>query len=397
MRMKARVTLVAGLLALGFASLGAWQQQAPPQGQGQPQGRGGGGNQQQARDRAQQTPPGTAAISGRVLAADTGRPVKRARVSASGGGRGLRTAITDDQGRYQFSDLAAGNYMVSASKAGFVDAVYGQRRPLQPGTPLALTDTQAATNVDIRVMRGGVITGRIGDEDGEPLPRALVTVQRYQYVRGERQLTSAGGDQTDDRGQYRVFGLPPGEYYVSATATGLGELLGRGLQQLAAGLGALDAGRGGRGGPGFAPIAPGADSQDQTGYAPTYFPGVVSAAEAGKVTLSPGQEFVGVDFQIKLVPLARVTGIVSGASEAASILLVPQEASGGLGRIGGQALVGRAMADGTFVIANVPPGRYTAVARSGGRSGEPRTAMQPIVVSGQNLEGVTLLLQPGLT
>ena len=57
------------------------------------------------------------------------------------------------------------------------------------------------------------------DEDGEALPRALVTVQRYQYVGGERQLTPAGGDQTDDRGQYRVFGLPPGDYYVSATAS----------------------------------------------------------------------------------------------------------------------------------------------------------------------------------
>src|SRR6185369_4525367 len=231
---------------------------------------------------------------------------------------------------------------------------------------------------------------------GEPLPRALVTVQRYQYVRGERQLTPAGGDQTDDRGQFRVFGLPPGEYYVSASATGLGELLGRGLQQLAAGIGA---GRGGRGGPGvFDPLAPGAASQDQTGYAPTYYPGVVSAAEAGKVTLAPGQEFVGVDFQIQLVPLVPVTGIVSGAADVANIVLVPQESSGGLGRLGGgQTLVGRALADGTFVIPNVPPGHYTAVARSGGRSGDPRTAMQSIVVSGQNVEGVTLLLQPGLT
>src|SRR5262249_47199050 len=204
------------------------------------------------------------------------------------------------------TELAAGSYVVSAAKAGFVDGVYGQRRPLQPGTPVVLADAQSAANIDVRIMRGGVITGRLGDEDGEPLPRALVSVQRYQYVRGERQLTTAGSDQTDDRGQYRVFGLPPGEYYVSASAAGLGGLIGRGLQ-LALGAGA---GRGGRGGPNALPAFGVPDQAEQTGYAPSYYPGVVSAAEAGKVTLAPGQEVAGIDFQIQLVPLAKVTGIV---------------------------------------------------------------------------------------
>ena len=63
-------------------------------------------------------------------------------------------------------------------------------------------------------------------------------MQRYQYVRGERQLRPAGGDQTDDRGQYRVFGLPPGDYYVSATHGRPRPVLGRGMQQLAAGIAA---------------------------------------------------------------------------------------------------------------------------------------------------------------
>ena len=174
--MRSKLTLLTAVLALTVGSVGAWQQPQPQPQPGQPQGaprqgqQGRGGNQQQVRDRAQ-TPQGTAAISGRVVAADTGRPVKRARVSASAGGRGQRTALTDDQGRYVIGDLAAGSYTISASKAGFVDGVYGQRRPLQPGTPLALADAQAAANVDVRILRGGVITGHVGDEDGEPLPR----------------------------------------------------------------------------------------------------------------------------------------------------------------------------------------------------------------------------------
>ena len=389
------LTAVAGAVALAITSLGAWtsqQAQTSPGQQGIPRsGQGRAGQQQQARDRAQTPPQGAGAISGRVVAADTGRPVKRARVSVSAPGSGTRAVLTDDQGRYQVTGLAAGTYTIAASKAGFVDGAYGQRRPLQPGTPLALTEAQAAANVDVRILRGGVITGHVGDEDGEPLPRAIVTVQRYQYVRGERQLTTAGGDQTDDRGQYRVFGLPPGEYYVSASTSGLGEMLGRGMQQLAAGLGPLGAGRGGRGEPGVA------EQSTQTGYAPTYYPGVVSTAEAGRVTLAPGQEVASIDFQIQLVPLARVSGIVSGSQEAPSVLLVPQDASGGPGRLGGAVFAGRGTADGSFAIANVPPGRYTAVARSGGRSGDVRTALQTIAVNGQNVDGVTLILQPGVT
>jgi protocatechuate 3,4-dioxygenase beta subunit len=396
-----RTAALAALLALSLPPLFAQQL---PSGQAPIAGGEQGGRvrqRQPARDRAA-LPKGTATISGRVLTADTGRPIKRARVAvtgaAAGGGRGGGIAMTDDQGRYVVADLAAGSYSVTASRSGFVDSVYGQRRPLQPGQPLPLADGQAASNVDLRLTRGGVITGRIVDEDGEALPRALVTVQRYQYIRGERQLAPAGGDQTDDRGQYRVFGLPPGEYFVSASANGLGELIGRGLQQLAAGMGA--AGAGGRGGRGGALAALGASAEPETtGYAPTYYPGVVSAPDAGKVTVGPGQEVVGIDFQIQLVPFATVSGIVAGfAGDVAVVVIAPQDMPAGpLARLGGQVLTGRVQADGTFRVSNVPPGRYLAVARSGGGGGDLRTGMQAIVVNGENLEGVTVTLQPGVT
>jgi hypothetical protein len=397
------LSLVAGLLVtVGLSGLA--QQPAQGQAQGQSQGRAGRGQRQgqaQARDRAQ-LPQGTGSISGRVLTADTGRPVKRARVTVQGDGRGGRGATTDDQGRYTVTDLGAGNYTGTGSKNGFVDAVYGQRRPLQPGTPVTIAEAQAVANIDLRLTRGGVITGAVHDEDGEALPRALVTVQRYQYVGGERQLRPAGADQTDDRGQYRVFGLPPGEYYVSAATAGLGQLLGRGLQQLAAGIGVAGGrGGGGRGGPGglgagaLGPLS-GSDEPEPTGYAPTYFPGVVAAADAGKVTVGPGQEVAGIDFQIQLVPLATVSGIVAGADDVVPVVLMAEEA-GGRGPRGGPMLTGRSQADGTFTISNVPPGRYVAVARSGGRNGDLRTAMQSITINGENIGGVSLMLQPGVT
>ena len=237
-------------------------------------------------------PQGTASISGRV----TDRRY-RARREARPGHRlrrrpGRPAATTDDQGRYTIGDLSAGNYTVTASKNGFVDAIFGQKRPLQQGTPVTVADARRRTNIDLRLTRGGVITGHVVDEDGEALARALVTVQRYSYVGGERQLTPAGGEQTDDRGQYRVFGLPPGDYYVSATAGGLAARCSgadssnwppaSAASRVDAADRAADA----------AAFVRAPDEPEATGYAPTYYPGVVSAPEAGKITVAPGQEVV---------------------------------------------------------------------------------------------------------
>jgi protocatechuate 3,4-dioxygenase beta subunit len=348
-------------------------------------------NQTQARRPARDsasTPQGTASIAGRVLSVDTGRPVKRARVIASAGGGQSRAESTDDQGRFRFGGLPAGAYTIRASKSGFVEAIYGQRRPLQPGTAVQLADGQALAAVDFRLIRGAVITGRILDEDGEPLVRALVSVERYQYVRGERQLTAAGGDQTDDRGQYRIFGLPPGEYYVSASTTTLAQQLGRGFQVAIAG---VTGGRGGgRGGFGIAP----AQDADPTGYAPTYYPGAITAADATKLTVAPGQELGGIDFQVQLVAMSTVRGFVMGADGPASVLLAPQESNGGRR---GRILRTGSEADGSFMIANVPPGHYTAVARSGGRGGTPRMGTLSVNVTGENISGVTIALQAGIS
>src|SRR5436190_19111445 len=128
--------------------------------------------QQPARDTPAQPkdapPPPAGRIMGRVLAADNGRPVKRARVYASAaelpGGRGM---LTDDSGVFDLTELPAGRYTLTVSKPGFVSLSYGQRRPLQAGTPLQLNDGQQLKGVDFRLPRGGVIAGRILDEEGE--------------------------------------------------------------------------------------------------------------------------------------------------------------------------------------------------------------------------------------
>src|SRR3954471_17164972 len=133
-----RILSIATLLATLVAAAGA--QQPPAQRPGQT-------SRQPARDtpaQAKDAPPAPAGrITGRVLAADNGRPVKRARVFATAvelqGGRGI---LTDDNGVFDLTELPAGRYTLTVSKSGFVSLSYGQRRPLQAGTPLQLADAQ---------------------------------------------------------------------------------------------------------------------------------------------------------------------------------------------------------------------------------------------------------------
>src|SRR5471032_380570 len=128
--------------------------------------------------------------------------------------------LTDDAGVFDLTELPAGRYTVTVSKSGFVSLTYGQRRPLQAGTPLQIADGQQLKGIDFQLPRGSVIGGHVLDEDGDSMPGVTVRVMRYQYLQGERRLTPAGTGQTDDKGQYRVWGLMPGDYYVNAVARG---------------------------------------------------------------------------------------------------------------------------------------------------------------------------------
>src|SRR5262245_61333475 len=169
---------------------------------------------------------GTGRLRGRVIAADTGTIVRRAQVRISSSDIGTKTAFTDAQGRYEFKDLPAGRFNLSVSKSGFVTMQYGQTRPFEPGRPIELTDAQQMDKADVALQRGSVLSGRILDEFGEPVADASVTAMRMQYGGGKRRLAPTGRpSMTNDLGQFRVFGLPPGEYYVSATVRTLDSMV----------------------------------------------------------------------------------------------------------------------------------------------------------------------------
>jgi len=303
----------------------------------------------------------------------------------SGSQLATRTALTDDAGLFVLTALPEGRYTLTVSKAGFVTLAFGQRRPLQAGTPIQLAAGQEIKGVDFRLPRGSVITGRVLDENAEPMPGTSVNVLAYQYAQGTRQLVPVRSALTDDRGEYRVWGLNPGDYYVSANAQNFNAPPGPpGFQ------GNLTGGRGGRGGSNSA----GEDPMQQS-YAPTYFPGVASIADARLVTVGLSAEIGEISFNVLLVRTSRITGHVANADgtpgSGVNVALTADFGAGGRGVQAG-TYGGRAQADGRFTIANVPPGRYTLRARGNGRA--PAFARAPLVVSGGDVTDVMVTLQP---
>jgi protocatechuate 3,4-dioxygenase beta subunit len=344
---------------------------------------------------------GTARIRGRVVSAETGTPVRRAQVRIAGADIGSRTSMTDTDGQYEFRDLPGGTFNLSATKSGYVTVQYGQTRPFEAGKPIELTDGQLLDKADIGMPRGCVISGRVLDEFGDPVADAMVSAMRSAWSGGRRRLQPSGrGTITNDLGQFRIYGLSPGEYYVSATLRG-GDM---GFMEAAMG-------RNGAGGP--------SGSNPTSGYAPTYFPGTANGAEAQKITLTVGQEAQNTDFALLPVRLARITGTVISSEghpvEGSMVNAIPR--SGDIGfapMMGGGAT--RTDRNGNFTLSNVTPGDYTLqtralqittsdagdsmmfMARVGGpNGGDSEIGSMPISVAGEDLSNVVIVTAKGAT
>ena len=351
------------------------------------------GPQQPARDTPAQKPDGDARHrpdcrprSGRRY-----RPAGQARARFRFGARnspGGRGVLTDDTGLFQLVELPAGRYTLSVSKSGFVSLSYGQRRPLQAGTPLQLADGQEIKDIEFRLPRGSVIAGHVYDETGDPMPGVMVRVLRYQYQQGDRRLVPAGTAQTDDQGQYRVWGLMPGDYYVDAQSRinlPFGGPAGRRRRRAGRwrGRGDRRAGRRGRGQQRRARSSQ-PDDENQKAYAPTYFPGVTSITEAQPITLGLSQTAARHRFR----PAARARRARQRPRDQSRrhadlerqrrhwwSRAPPAGRGGSFGINYGS----RIQWDGTFEISNVPPGRYTLQAR-GNDDDTPQFASQPLTV-----------------
>ena len=310
-------------------------------------GPGGEGGPLQMLAPGRQAKTGTGLLRGRVVANDTGAAVRRAQVRISSPDIGTKTALTDAQGRYEFRDLPVGRFNVSASKSGFVTMQFGQSRPFEPGRPIELVDAQVMDKADMVLPRGSVLSGRVVDEFGEAVADAEVIAMRMQFQNGKRRLAPSGRNATtNDLGQFRIYGLPPGEYYVSATLRNMNSMV-------------FDMLGGGSGGP--------TGSNQNSGYAATYYPGTPSPAEAQRVALGVAQELPSVDIQLQPVRLVKITGVAVGSDgkpmAGSMVMLMPAMKDALQFMPGGTT---RTNKDGGFTLNGVTPGEYSLQVQSMG-------------------------------
>lgn len=368
-----------------------------------------------------QTPPPTI-ISGRVIRAGAGDPLKKAvvtlRLAAAqnappaanlagvfGGaaqqqGRQQvrnQSVTTKDDGTYVFNNVPAGQYRVTVERDGYINQEYGQRSPNGSGTVVTVSLGQRLTTIDFQMVSAGTIAGRILDEDNEPIAGIQVQALSYEYRSGRRTLVPNRQVQTNDLGEYRLYWLPPGDYYVSAIPNPR-----RGQQS--------------------------ADGS----YAPSYFPGGIDPDTASPVALSAAAELRGIDFILRPVATVKVRGRVIAPTPSGTVTQPPAAPGGAGGRGGafagarGQILrgpggpqvillrsgargggFGRALqgpggggrgnvgADGTFEIGNVVPGSYTVFAVQN-QENRLLIASSGVEVGDADVNNVTLALRPGV-
>jgi len=378
--------------------------------------------QQQVRDNAP-VAVGTATISGKVFVdGPTKQPARRVRVTLTDPSRIFpgQTTTTDDAGAFAFQNLPAGRFEIQAFKAGYLRGSYGAGRPERAGTPIVIKAGEAIGNLAVTIARGGVITGVVRDVRGKPIPGVAVRVLKFGFngLTGERSLGSPSGGSsptTDDRGEYRAYGLPPGSYLVLATPGGSGRagdpsvndirpLTSAELQQ------ALRAARGAGPNATPAPLPP-TSTAARVNYAPVFHPGVTDIAAAATVSLGLSEERGGADITIQFVPTATISGRITDPSgvlpQTLRITLAPAGPNTEmLAGAGIRGAVATPRPDGTYVFGGVAPGTYTVKANSGPAGGGrglavPSTAPSmwaaaTIAVSGQDLD-VPLTLQRGVS
>jgi hypothetical protein len=326
--------------------------------------------------------------------------VRRAIVRlASADLRGSRDVATDDQGRFVFTDLPAGRFTLSASRPGFVTMNYGAKRFRGAGSPVVLGDGERLHSLRLHLPRGAVITGTVIDALGQPTSALVMALERV-TVDGRAMLQQRGTAVADDRGMYRIFGLPSGAYLIGVTNGG--PLRDAMLPTTDAEMRwAAQRGTGQAAGTAAPP------ARSPVTFAPVFFPGVHAVDAASAVSVAEGEERAGVDFPLRFVAALSISGIVTtpdGQPAAGVSLSLTAGADGTAVPLASRGSVATSVR-GEFTFSAVPPGRYVVTAQASsagapaGRGGQPAQndlwLQEPVVVAG-DVAGWQLSLRPAV-
>ena len=312
----------------------------------------------------------SAVIRGRVFTAEGESPLARATVTLfSADGRGNerpRTVRSDSRGEYELRNLEAGKYLLHATRNGYLRQVYGRKTSSgsgrrQRGTPLSLASGQVLDGIDFRMIRGGVVEGTVVDQHNEPRSRVWVRLSRYESSGGERKLFPVGRAETDDRGRFRLFDIPPGSYYLSATP----------------------------------PFLYGRMGGEERSFPPIYYPGVPSPLEAAKVQVSAGEEVGGFYFTLVETRSYSASGrVLTAEGKPAHAVWIISRRESGEAFFAGMESSADTDLQGEFKVTGLLPGTHRLHARAG-EAEKLRMASTVVEVTDRDIEGLTLVLGAG--
>ena len=278
------------------------------------------------------------------------------------------TATSDANGKFHIDAVDPGNYYFQVKRAGFVEQTYKPMAANSADGMLRLTAGQELKDVEFRLVPQSALSGKVVDEDGDPVTNAMVTASKYTFATGHRTLMPLDSGQANDRGEFRLGKLPPGRYFLSAEVMSFNPMAAT-------------------------PPEP-KDGSPEMAYINTYFPRNSDVQEAESIEVKAGSDTPGFVIHLQKGRVVRVKGTMLGEDgkplKQAQVMLM----SGA--RPGSMRMATVNDAEGKFEIANVPPGAYTAmtVQLFGSASGKPAMTMQPLIVGTENMTGVKLGTTP---
>jgi hypothetical protein len=282
-------------------------------------------------------------VEGTVTNKLTGAPVKGAHViytriaSGSDPAASPISRDTDIQGHFHL-ELGPGSYRLWVEREGFARQSYGSGVPEGTGSVLTVAPGQELHDIAFRITPLGALSGRVLDQDGDPLQGVGIQVFRVSYASGMRQLIPVAGASSNDRGEYRCYDLPAGRYFVLATP---------------------------KGSPLSHPMEAGALVPEvQDAYVPLYYPGVVELESASVVPVPEGGDIQQIDFRLQSIRATTLRGRVSSPVKFDSnqIQVILAHNDHGFASYIDRATAVVDPATGKFEIRRVAPGSYFLVA-----------------------------------